>query len=35
LEQRFGYDLEMGSPFFKINAWIGVAVSAAVLVCLR
>lgn len=35
LEQRFGYDLELGSPFFTINAWIGVAVAAAVLVCLR
>lgn len=35
LEQRFGYDLEMGSPFFTINAWIGVAVAGAILVCLR
>jgi 4-hydroxybenzoate polyprenyltransferase len=35
LEQRFGYDLEMGSPFFTINAWIGVAVSLAVFVSLR
>jgi 4-hydroxybenzoate polyprenyltransferase len=32
LEQKTGYSLEMGSPFFKINAWIGVAVGAAVLV---
>jgi 4-hydroxybenzoate polyprenyltransferase len=30
LEQRFGYSLEMGSPFFRINAWIGVAVGLAV-----
>lgn len=35
LEQRFGYDLDMGSPFFTVNAWIGVAVAAAVFVCLR
>ncbi len=34
-EQRFGYDLEPGSPFFTVNAWIGVAVAGAVLVCLR
>jgi 4-hydroxybenzoate polyprenyltransferase len=32
LEQRAGYSLEPGSPFFKINAWIGVAVGAAVTV---
>lgn len=30
LEQRFGYSLEPGSPFFTINAWIGVAVGVAV-----
>ncbi|HTB23508.1 MAG TPA: UbiA-like polyprenyltransferase [bacterium] len=35
LEQRFGYSLEPGSPFFTVNAWIGVAVAAAVLVCVR
>jgi 4-hydroxybenzoate polyprenyltransferase len=35
LEQRYGYDLEMGSPFFTINAWIGVAVAGAVFVSLR
>jgi 4-hydroxybenzoate polyprenyltransferase len=35
LEQRFGYSLEPGSPFFTINAWIGVAVAAAVLACVR
>jgi 4-hydroxybenzoate polyprenyltransferase len=28
LEQRYGYSLEKDSPFFKINAWIGVAVFA-------
>lgn len=28
LEQRFGYSLEPGSPFFQINAWIGVAAAA-------
>ncbi len=28
--RSFGYSLEMGSPFFKINAWIGVAVGLAV-----
>jgi 4-hydroxybenzoate polyprenyltransferase len=32
LEQRFGYSLELGSPFFTINAWVGVAVSFGVLV---
>ena len=32
LEQRFGYSLEPGSPFFSINAWIGVAVGFAVAV---
>jgi 4-hydroxybenzoate polyprenyltransferase len=26
LEQRYGYSLEQNSPFFKVNAWIGVAV---------
>lgn len=35
LEQRFGYDLEPGSPFFSVNAWIGVAVAAAVLLSMR
>jgi 4-hydroxybenzoate polyprenyltransferase len=35
LEQRYGYSLEMGSPFFTINAWIGVAVAGAVFVSLR
>jgi 4-hydroxybenzoate polyprenyltransferase len=35
LEQRYGYSLEPGSPFFTINAWIGVAVAAAVLICVR
>jgi 4-hydroxybenzoate polyprenyltransferase len=35
LEQNFGYSLEPGSPFFMVNAWIGVAVTAAVLVCVR
>lgn len=35
LEQRFGYSLEPGSPFFTVNAWIGVAVAAAVLICVR
>lgn len=35
LEQRFGYSLEPGSPFFTVNAWIGVAVAAGVLVCVR
>jgi len=25
LEQKYGYSLEMDSPFFKINAWIGAA----------
>ena len=30
LEQRSGYSLEPGSPFFTINAWIGVAVGLAV-----
>jgi 4-hydroxybenzoate polyprenyltransferase len=31
-EQRYGYSLEPGSPFFRINAWVGVAVGALVLV---
>ena len=31
LEQRFGYSLEQDSPFFKINAWIGVAVFAYII----
>lgn len=35
LEQRFGYSLEPGSLFFTVNAWIGVAVAAAVLLCVR
>ncbi len=35
LEQRFGYSLEPGSPFFTVNAWIGVAVAVGVLACLR
>jgi 4-hydroxybenzoate polyprenyltransferase len=35
LEQRFGYDLDLGSPFFTVNAWIGVAVAGAILICLR
>jgi 4-hydroxybenzoate polyprenyltransferase len=35
LEQRFGYSLEPGSHFFTVNAWIGVAVAAAVLLCVR
>ena len=35
LEQRYGYSLEMGSPFFTINAWIGVAVAAGVIVSLQ
>lgn len=30
-EQRWGYSLEKDSPFFKINAWIGVAVLGYVL----
>jgi 4-hydroxybenzoate polyprenyltransferase len=30
LEQHFGYSLEPGSPFFTINAWIGVAVGLGV-----
>lgn len=25
-EQRLGYSLEPGSPFFTVNAWVGVAV---------
>ena len=35
LEQKYGYSLDMGSPFFKINAWIGVAVALAVFASLR
>jgi 4-hydroxybenzoate polyprenyltransferase len=35
LEQRYGYSLEPGSPFFTINAWIGVAVAAGILLSLR
>jgi 4-hydroxybenzoate polyprenyltransferase len=35
LEQRYGYSLEPGSPFFTINAWIGVAVMLGVLACLQ
>ena len=35
LEQRLGYSLEPGSPFFAVNAWIGAAVGAAVLLCVR
>ncbi|MGH7442880.1 MAG: 4-hydroxybenzoate octaprenyltransferase [bacterium] len=35
LEQRFGYSLEPGSPFFTVNAWIGVAVAAGILLCVR
>ncbi len=31
-EQKFGYSLEMGAPFFKINAWIGVAAALYVAV---
>jgi len=35
LEQSFGYSLEPGSPFFTVNAWIGVAVAAGILACVR
>jgi 4-hydroxybenzoate polyprenyltransferase len=35
LEQKYGYSLDMGSPFFKINAWVGVAVALAVFASLR
>jgi 4-hydroxybenzoate polyprenyltransferase len=35
LEQRFGYDLDLGSHFFTVNAWIGVAVAGAIFACLR
>jgi 4-hydroxybenzoate polyprenyltransferase len=35
LEQKYGYSLDMGSPFFRINAWIGVAVALAVFASLR
>lgn len=34
LEQRYGYDLDPGSPFFTINAWIGVAVAGGIFLCL-
>ena len=30
-EQKSGYSLEQDSPFFKINAWVGVAVLAYVI----
>lgn len=35
LEQNFAYSLEPGSPFFTINAWIGMAVAGGVLLSLR
>jgi 4-hydroxybenzoate polyprenyltransferase len=35
LEQRYGYSLEPGSPFFTINAWIGVSVAVAIGASLR
>lgn len=35
MEQKFGYDLDLGSKFFAINAWIGVAVAFAVFASLR